>query len=213
MLFALAVFNGQGFFLHLIQMNLRSFLFKIGLLGAVSLVLSCASRSSFVSDQYPVYYSDLHFVHLIDPAKNPTKIEERQNMTGAYGDKKFSAESWMLLDSASMRIMLFSSMGNTLAEISYTQDSITFESRWMDAKKIKPEYILADIQFCYYPTNVLKENFERADLEFSEVELSDRKVRTLSESGREILRMEKIGNRISLKNELRKYSYQVESLP
>lgn len=194
-------------------MNFRPSLLKIGLFGILSLAISCASRSALVSDRHPVFYSDLHFVHLIDPAKNPTRIEERQNMTGYYGERKFSAESWMLIDSLSIRLMLFGAMGNTIAEVAYTKDSICFESRWMDAQKVKPEYILADVQFCYYPAEVLKENFRSAKLEFSETRENERIVRTLSENGRVILRMEKVGNRISLKNELRNYGYQIESIP
>ena len=106
--------------------------------------------------------------------------------------------------------MLFGDFGNTIAELIYTEDSIHFESSWMDVKKIGPEYILSDIQFCYYPKEALERNFSKAGFSFVEEKRENVLVRKLFERGVPILEMERTEKKISLKNELRHYAYSIE---
>jgi hypothetical protein len=76
---------------------------------------------------------------------------------------------------------------------------------------MKPEYIIADIQFCYYPARVLEKNFRAAGFTFAENQKDGVLNRTLSDGNSLILKMEKSGNQILLENVLRHYSYQIIS--
>lgn len=179
-------------------------------LGAVVLT-ACTSHSAVAGNSAKIYYSDARYIQLIEPQNSGISVEENQLMTGSYGEKKFSGESWMLLNDTTVHMMLFSSMGNTIAELVYTKDSLAFNSKWMNAEKMKPEYIIADIQFCYYPASVLQKNFDAAGFTFVESQDGDVLHRTLFDGKTAILKMEKRGNKIVLQNLLRHYSYQIES--
>ncbi len=190
-------------------MKLSRFWKQAFLVGAV-FVAGCSSQRSLVGSSARIFYSDERSVPLISPRENTLFTEENQHLSGTFGDRSFSAESWMLLNDSVIHVMLFGNIGNTLAELVYTKDSVSFESSVMDVSKVKPEYILADIQFCYYSKEVLERNFSAAGFSFVEERERDVLTRKLLENGRPILRMERTANRISLKNELRNYSYLIE---
>lgn len=191
------------------QKFIRHFGFKSLAVCGVFAFLSCASRTAVGLDSFQVYYSDSKAVPLVNPQKNTETIEENLHISAVYGDKKFSSDAWMRLDDSTVHMMVFSSMGNVIAEIVCTGDSLSMHSKWMDVKKVKPEYVVADIQFCYYPTGVLKENFHSSGFSFEEVRDGEKLTRTLSENGNLILKMEKNGKQLVLENFLRRYSYRI----
>lgn len=184
----------------------RKLLFLVGALLAVG----CSSERAVVGSSVRIFYSDAHFVSLISPEENSFFTEENQHVSGSFGNKNFSAESWMRLSDSAIHLMLFGNLGNTLAELIYTKDSVSFKSTLLDAKRIKPEYILADVQFCYYPKEILERSFRDAGFSFVEEDRGNVLTRKLLENETLILKMEKTANRILLKNELRNYSYSIE---
>jgi len=186
-------------------------LWMLGAMLFAFVLCACTSHSAVAGNSAKVYYSDARYIQLIAPQYSGISVEENQQMTGTYGEKKFSGESWMLLNDTTVHMMLFSSMGNTIAELVYTNDSLAFNSKWMNAEKMKPEYVIADIQFCYYPSSVLEKNFRAAGFTFVENQKGDVLNRTLSDGNTLILKMEKNGNKILLENVLRHYSYQIVS--
>lgn len=188
------------------SIGLRKSLF---LIGAV-LAIACSPRRDFVKGGEKIFYSDGRFVHLISPAENSLSTEENQRVSGAFGNRKFSSDAWMLLNDSTIHLILFGDFGNTVAELVYTGDSVHFKSPWMDAEKIKPEYILSDIQFCYYPKEALEKNFSDAGFSFVEENRGNVLVRKLFDGNLPILEMERTEKKISLKNDLRHYSYAIE---
>ena len=79
----------------------------------------------------------------------------------------------------------------------------------MDMGKIKAEYIIADIQLCYFDMAVLKPHFESYGFTLTETTEGDTTVRKLSKGSTDILTIRKNGNTIELANSLRNYSYTV----
>lgn len=172
-------------------------------------LVACASSVSVSGFGEKVYYSDSRYVYLLPPRAGTVSVEEEQEISGTFGERTFQAASWIRLNDSTIHVLLFGPMGNTLAELFYAEDSISFSSKWMDAKKVKPEYILADLQFCYYPARTLQRHFESAGFKFAENRNGGTFDRTLSENGKVILKMERSENRISLWNGLRGYSYKI----
>ena len=115
----------------------------------------------------------------------------------------------MRVNDSLLSLVLFSSFGNTLAEVTYTRDSIRFNSTVMDMGKIKAEYIVADIQLCYYDMAVLKPHFESYGFTLTETTDEGTIIRKLSKGNTDILTIRKTGNTIELNNSLRHYSYTV----
>lgn len=162
----------------------------------------------------PVFYSDVHSVQLLPTKAMQGSIDMPQHLEGYFakpnGDtSSFEGDTWVRANDTILSIHLFSGFGTTIAELTYTRDSVAFESSFMDVEKLKAEYVLADFQICFYPFEALKQNFEKSGFEFSETTEGSGFERVLSENGTVILKAKKTGSEIDLVNELRKYRYHI----
>lgn len=179
------------------------------LIVAITLLLCCCHNNQNKLSANPVYYTDDGFVHLLDMQGNTASMDAPQHIDGRYGEKDFSMDAWMRLNDSLLSVVLFSSFGNTLAEITCTRDSIRFNSTLMDMRGIKPEYIVADIQLCYYDMAVLKPHLESYGFTLTETTDGDTTVRKLSRGANDIITIRKTGSTVELTNSLRHYSYTV----
>lgn len=162
----------------------------------------------------PVFYSDTHSIALLPTSAMKTPMDMPQHLEGTFikedgSETSFDGDTWVRANDSILSVFLFGGFGTTLAELTYVGDSVSFESSVMDVNKMKAEYVLADFQICFYPFDALKENFERSGFEFSEELNVNGFVRTLSENGKTILKVEKKGSEINLVNELRRYKYHI----
>lgn len=206
------------------------------ILVLVCLMLCCVCATSchhalVKSESTPIYYSDSKFVNLLPTQAMVGSIDEVQHMEGSFskGMEKsqsdtssttFSSEVWVRANDTILSVVLFGSFGTTLAELTYAHDSIHFSSSVMDVEKMKAEYVLADLQACFYPFEVLQKNFEKAGFLFVEKRpgVSDGTTSTgdneaferlLTENGNVIFRIVRKGNEINFVNELRHYQYHI----
>ena len=111
-----------------------------------------------------------------------------------------------------LSVVFFSGFGTTIAELTYAKDSVSFVSSVIDVEKMKAEYVIADLQTCFYPFEALKNNFEKSGFAFTEKRLSDESQdfeRVLSENGKTILHVTRKASEIDLVNELRQYKYHI----
>lgn len=162
----------------------------------------------------PVFFSDSRSVGLLPTSAMKVPMDMPQHLEGTFikedgSETSFDGDTWVRANDSILSVFLFGGFGTTLAELTYVGDSVSFESSVMDVKKMKAEYVLADLQVCFYPFEALKENFEQSGFEFTEVLNGDDFVRTLSEDGTLILKVEKKGLEINLVNELRRYKYHI----
>lgn len=176
---------------------------------AFSLILCCCHSGQNVLSTTPVYYTDDAFVYLLDISGSGIVMDAPQHIDGRYGDKEFSMDAWMRLNDSLLNVVLFSSFGNTLAEITCSHDSVHFNSTVMDLNDIKAEYIVADIQLCLYDMATLQPHFESYGFTLTETTEGDATIRKLSRGNTDIVTIRKVGNTIELKNTLRHYSYTV----
>ena len=179
------------------------------LIAMTGMLLCCCHSNQNKLSVEPVYYTDDSFVHLLDISGSGFSMDAPQHIDGRYGEKEFSMDAWMRMNDSLLSVVLFSSFGNTLAEITCSRDSIRFNSTLMDMGKIKAEYIIADIQLCYFDMAVLKPHFESYGFTLTETTEGDTTVRKLSKGSTDILTIRKNGNTIELANSLRNYSYTV----
>lgn len=102
---------------------------------------------------------------------------------------------------------------NTIAELAYANDSVSFASSLIDVEKMKAEYVLADFQACFYPFDALKKNFEKHGFTFTEKRSTENGnpdfERVLSENGNVIFRIVRKANEIVFENVLRHYAYHI----
>ena len=175
------------------------------------------------SDSTPVYYSDSKFVNLLPTKAMSGSIDEVQHMEGVFNNgagsetdaspTSFSSDVWVRANDSILSVVLFGSFGTTVAELTFAHDSIHFSSSVMDVEKMKAEYVLADLQACYYPFEPLQQNFEKAGFAFSEKRSGANYGadfdRVLTENGKTIFRINRTGNEINFVNELRQYQYHI----
>lgn len=171
-------------------------------------MIACHNSNVSVSTS-PVYYTDDSAIQLPPLSSNKVTIDAPQHIEGTYGEKSFSMDGWMRMNDTLLNVILFSSFGNTLAEIKFTRDSISFESSMMDSKKFKAEYIIADIQLCFFEMSVLKPHFDSYGFTLTESREGNVTVRQLSKDGTKILTVEKNGDTTKLVNTLRNYTYTI----
>lgn len=171
-------------------------------------VCSCHNSHTTLSTT-PVYYVDDTPIQLLDISQNKVTIDSPQHIEGSYDGKNYSVDAWMRMNDSVLNIVLFSSFGNTIAELKFTGDSLKFESSVMNTKKGKAEYIVSDIQLCYFDMSILEPHYKAGGFTLTQdIEGSTTK-RTLAKDGKVILTITKEGNTIQLKNLLRNYSYTI----
>lgn len=175
----------------------------------IGMMLSSCHNAHGTLSSMPVFYTDDASVELINIKKNKVSIDAPQHIEGAYGEKTFSMDAWMRMNDSLLNIVLFSGFGNTVAELKFTSDSLKFESSVMNAEKTKAEYIVADIELCYFDMAVLKPHYEASQFSLTETINENESKRTLSKGGKEILTITNNGSTIQLKNILRNYSYTI----
>ena len=190
----------------------RKLLVLAGCMLCVACLVSC-HRALVTPDSNPVYYSDSKYIQLLPTKAVSGPIDGAQRFEGTFGKTAFSGQVWVLANDTILSITFFNDFGTTIAELTYANDSVAFASSVLDVEKVKAEYILADYQACFYPFEVLKENFEKSGFEFREqLNLagdSNSFERVLSENGNEILRITRKANEIDLVNTLRHYKYHI----
>jgi len=173
----------------------------------------------------PVYYSENSFAYLLPTSAMTDSIDGAQHIDGTFFRNKdsgeldstsFSGDAWVRANDSVFSMTLFSSLGMQIAELNYERDSVSFSSSFMDAEKVRPEYIVADLQSCFYPFAVLSENFKKSGFVFTEKkpsagseQRSDDFERILSENGKVLLRVTRRANEIDLVNEIRHYKYHI----
>lgn len=173
-------------------------------------IFACSCHNSHSSlSTMPVYYTDNAPVELVNIGLNKVKIDAPQHIDGTYGEKTYSVDAWMRMNDTLLNVVLFSSFGNTIAELKFTSDSLKFESSVMDSKKGKAEYIVSDIQLCYFGMEVLEPHYKAYGYTLTQETEGDSTKRTLSKGGKEILTVTQSGNTIVLMNTLRNYSYTI----
>lgn len=195
---------------------MRKFIFQAVLLMSLLFcgVLTSCHKSLVKPGAVPVYYSNSRAVELLPTSAMTMSMDMAQHLEGTFikddgSETSFDGDTWVRANDSILSVFLFSGLGTTIAELTYAGDSVVFESSVMDVKKMKAEYVLADLQVCFYPFEPLKENFEKAGFEFNEEKNENDFVRTLSENGMLIMKAQRKGSEILLVNELRRYRYHI----
>ena len=153
------------------------------------------------------------FAYLTDRAKfvllPHTAIEKpmdaSQFISASYGGQNYYFYAWVRADETGMDMSIFNELGASMGELSYKDGLINFSSQ-IFPEYLKPEYIVADFQLCYYDPIPLAQALKRCGLAL-EQQGSDRRIL----SGKNlILEIERTDNTVRLVNHLRGYSYTME---
>jgi hypothetical protein len=137
-----------------------------------------------------------------------------QQISGNYGNREWVMEAWVQADDTQINMTLFNSLGGTLGDLSFRGQEIHFTSGVLPAS-FKPEYILADFQFCFYKPEALAAALKDAGLTLVTDRISTedggyRETRTVFEGKDRIIDIEKSPSSVTYTNHLRGYAYTLD---
>jgi len=170
-------------------------------------ILSCASGTR----------KGVLYVNLTDRTKFillPTEgIEQAMDMaqflSAEFRGQNYFFNAWVKANENAIEMTFFNELGASMGELSYRNGAVNFSSTVIPSyviKSIKPEYIIADFQLCFYDPFLLDMSLKDCGLI---LETKDGSRRILN--GNEvIIDIKKTKNTVELVNHLRRYSYALE---
>jgi len=104
-----------------------------------------------------------------------------------------------------MDMILFNELGAAMGELSYRDGVINFASQ-VFPRSLRPEYIVADFQLCFYDTVLLRRALENSGLSLQ----VHGNTRRIYDGGELIIEIVRAHNEVRIINHLRKYTYTLE---
>jgi hypothetical protein len=185
------------------------FLFFIAVLICAS---SCAGlkgaggeeRSAAESRPF-VFLTDTSKFILLPPEAIEKPMDSHQLVTAFFQGREFMFNAWVKADETGLDMFIFNELGASGGELSYRNGAVSFSSP-LFPQSIKPEYIVADFQLCFYDAVLLGRALETCGLTL-EIKGTGRRI---LKGKTVIIEIEKAMNEVRLVNHLRGYIYTLE---
>ena len=155
-----------------------------------------------------VYLTDSRTVELLPPSASGGAFESFQQIEGSYHGQTYYLDAYVQSDGEHFVMAAFNTLGTKVFEVEQTADSVRFSAS-IASGNMKPEYILADYQLCFFPFEAVRRNLNAAGLTFEEKEDGSARVRTVSAEGRTIIQIRRTAHEVRYTNLLRGYQYIV----
>jgi len=157
------------------------------------------------------------YVNLTDSSKFvllPTEgIEQDMDMaqflSAKFRGKDYFFNGWVKANKDEIEMVFFNELGTNLGEISYKNGAVRFSSAVIPksaVKYIKPEYVIADFQLCFYDPILLGESLKESGL-VMETNGGSRRIFNRNDV---IIEINKTNNTVELVNHLQGYAYTLE---
>ena len=172
---------------------------------------ACQTSKNLTSALNPVYVTNSKSIQLLSTENIECAKDSMQQIFGDFGGQSFSFLAYFHADKKALQLSLISAMGTDLGSLEYDGDTASFSSG-MIFGKIKPEYIIADIQNAYYTSDSLKKNYEKSGIFFEEEISENGKIRKII-SGKDVVEQITISkNNVTIENFLRGYIYRITEI-
>jgi hypothetical protein len=182
---------------------------KNGLLPAaiavILLLVSCASRHIDSENRPYAYLTDGSKFFLLPPGGTEKSMDMAQHISASYGGQDYFFNAWVKADEAGMEMTLFNELGVNMGELSYRDGAVNISSP-IFPKSLRPEYIVADFQLCFYKPLLLRRALKDCGLLFE----TEGSIRRVLKGKKTITEIEKTGASVKLANRLRGYVYTLE---
>jgi len=175
---------------------------------AVILVLfccSCASKNKVVENRPSIYLTNRAKFFLLPTENIENPIDMEQRISASWKGYEFSFNTWVKADETETEMILMSELGVSMGKLSYRNGMLSLSSSVIP-KAMKPEYILADFQLCFYSADALRQAIEDCGLIFENSENG----RRILQGKKVIIDIEKSENAVVLINNYRGYTYTLE---
>jgi len=132
-----------------------------------------------------------------------------QFLSYEFSGQNYFFNAWVKANENEIEMAFFNELGAGIGELSYRNGSVNFSSPIFQKsviQYIKPEYIIADFQLCFYYPFLLGKSLNDIGLVL-EVKDGSRRIFSGNEV---IIEIKKTENAVKLVNNLRGYSYTLE---
>ena len=184
-------------------------------------MISCGSTPKVAgSDVSPVYVTNSKKYYLIEPSKIEKEIDSYLALKGKFGVNEFTCLSMLQMNDKGVETfalakIALSDFGTTLGELSYDGKKVDLECALLP-KRMKGEYIVADLQFAFYRLDEISKTLSKiglsvnATMDFATADnLSVKEVRSIMKGNKCIERITKTDKYVLIENLLRGYSYEL----
>ena len=193
---------------YIIRLFIRGKIFHCVFL-VCAMFVSCKS----VRESRPVYITDENTITLLPPSAAGASFETSQLLTGSFsGHEGFSGQAFLVVDERRLDLMMMTTTGQTICTILWDGENLCFSSPFIQASKIKAEYIVADMQMAFYDHNEVGKLISSSGLLFRFSSGGNTEERMVYRESELVWSMVKDGNMISVVNHLRNYRYDIEIL-
>ncbi len=175
-------------------------------------LLSCRSTKQYHEiTSGEIYFTDTQKYRVLKPEVLDEPLLVRQMIHGYFQNNEHTMLAVLNCDSNLMSMTLLSPIGNTLYEISFNGEEV--ETRGLSAfASGDPFYVLADIQYCYFPEDVLANHLADSGITMEVESLDDGWIRHFSVENELILEVKREGRSVRYINYLRNYEYMIEEI-
>jgi hypothetical protein len=173
---------------------------------------SCATKAAPGENQPFAYLTDNSKYFLLPPNGIEKPMDMAQRISASFGGRDYFFNVWVKADETGMEMTLFNELGAGMGELSYGNGVVHFSSSVLPGY-VKPEYIVADFQLCFYEPSLLRQALKKCGLAFEiqgEPGNGIDGVRRVLKGKNLILEIETVNNVVRLVNHLRGYSYLLE---
>jgi len=173
--------------------------------GILSCFCSCTPKAQIRKNRPAVYLTGSSKYMLLPPGGIEKPMDMAQRISASWQGRDYFLNAWVKADEAGMEMTLLNELGAYMGELSYRDGFASFSSPVFPSS-LKPEYIVADFQLCFYSTPALRQALEGCGLLLENTENS----RRIFKGKTVIIEIEKNRNTVRLVNHLRGYAYTLE---
>ncbi len=184
---------------------------KIVLTGV--LLLSAVSLSSCATTKgqpklSKVYITNTKSVRLLEPQNMAGSFDDLVYFTAKFGDQEMSFASLFQADETGINLNLLNEFATDMGSLYYDGSQIIVDSNVLPAD-FKAEYIVFDLQLAFYEINPLSLSLHNSGITFSCEQYPDKEIRNVYDGKKLICQITKLGNKVTIVNKLRNYSYTI----
>lgn len=186
------------------RLNRKIILYSLLLVSAVFGLCSCLTTAR--KDNYPyIWLTNNTKYILLSPDNIEKPLDGFQRISASFDGQFYQMNTWVKADETGIDMTLLNEMGANMGELSFRGSDISFSSAVFPSS-MRPEYIVADFQFCFYSIDALTEALKKSGLLITET--GDK--RQIFQGNSIIIEITKDNNSVIINNHLRGYSYTLE---
>jgi hypothetical protein len=179
------------------------------LAAPVFFIYLCSCASTAGKNTPHAYITDTARYGLLPPDGIEQSMDMAQFVSASFQGQEYFMHTWVRADTTGMEMTMFNEFGTTMGELSYREGLLHFSSA-VFPDSMRPEYIVADFQLCFYNPLLLRQALKKSGLGLEIEEQEHKTIRRIMKGKNIIIEIEREHNAVRLTNNLRGYKYTLE---